>query len=453
MGVGVGVRSRLLLVAGAIALVAPLLAIPAATAGDGASGSGSGGTSTSQTDGKKPWKPTTGGWFNDPWGDTASQFRIERQIADAIRHARKGSYIRIAVYSFDRVNMAKLLINAHHRGVHVQVLHNDHQYTTAMKMLKHDLGTNRGKKSWDYTCKTGCRSVQGVLHDKIYLFEHTGSARDVVMTGSHNLTRNATVHQFNDLLVQKEVPNLYATMLKLFRHLKKDRTDKPLYWHKVISKTFRLWVMPHPRTTAKNDPIMDILRPVRCKGAAGGTGINGHTKIRVSMHAWNGDRGTWIAKRLRHLFANGCNVKVMWALGGSGMKKAIGADTKRGKVRRHANGYNTDCDPEYQVDMYSHQKYMTISGHYGKDRSTSMVMTGSPKATGSRPPSSPSKRVQPGSVSRYSLSDLLSRSMNGFLCACRAFSRLTVMDRRDKRMTRSPLFSGPLSTTIRFGVP
>jgi phosphatidylserine/phosphatidylglycerophosphate/cardiolipin synthase-like enzyme len=327
--------------------------------------------------GKKRWSPAAGGFFNDPWGGTDAKYRIERQVVAAIRHAHKGSYIRIAVYSFDRTNVAKALINAHKRGVHVQVLHNDHLYTKAMKMLKHALGTNRGKKSWDYTCKTGCRSVQGVMHDKFYLFEHTGSARNVVMTGSANMMRNATVHQFNDLLVQKEVPQLYAMMLKLFRHLKKDRTDKPLYWHKVISKSFRLWVMPHPRTTAKNDPIMDILRPVRCKGAAGGTGINGRTKIRVSMHAWNGDRGTWIAKRLRHLFANGCNVKVMWALGGSGMKKAIGADTKRGKVRRHANGYNTDCDPENQVDMYSHQKYMTISGRYGKDRSTSLVMTGS----------------------------------------------------------------------------
>jgi phosphatidylserine/phosphatidylglycerophosphate/cardiolipin synthase-like enzyme len=46
-------------------------------------------------------------------------------------------------------------------------------------------------------------------------------------------------------------------------------------------------------------------------------------------------------------------------------------------VPRHADGYNTDCDPEQAVDMYSHQKYMTISGHYGDDRAASMVFTGS----------------------------------------------------------------------------
>jgi phosphatidylserine/phosphatidylglycerophosphate/cardiolipin synthase-like enzyme len=122
---------------------------------------------------------------------------------------------------------------------------------------------------------------------------------------------------------------------------------------------------------------MEILRPVQCLGASGGTGTRGRTKIRVSMHSWNGDRGTYIARRLRNLYAAGCDVKVMWALAGSGMKQVIGANTPRGQVPRHANGYDYDCDELHEVDMYSHQKYMTISGHYGQDRSASYVFTGS----------------------------------------------------------------------------
>jgi phosphatidylserine/phosphatidylglycerophosphate/cardiolipin synthase-like enzyme len=365
------VRSKLLVAAGAIALAASLLGGPAATAG----GTGQAGT-TARAGGKKPWMPATGGWFNDPWGSQESKFRIERQIVDAIHHARKGSYIRIAVYSFDRVNVAKALIAAHKRGVRVQVLHNDHQVTSSMMMLKRALGTNRHKKSWDYTCKTGCRSEQGVLHDKIYLFEHTGGAKDVVMTGSANLTGNAALHQFNDLLIKADAPKLYDGLLQLFWELRKDRTAKPLFEHKVLGD-YRLWVMPHPRTTSANDPVMDILRPVQCQGAQGGTGSHGRTKIRVSMHSWNGDRGTYLARRLRHLYAQGCDVKVMWSLGGSGMKRVIGLPTSRGTVPRHADGYDTDCDELGEVDMYSHQKYLTISGHYGDDRSASYVFTGS----------------------------------------------------------------------------
>jgi phosphatidylserine/phosphatidylglycerophosphate/cardiolipin synthase-like enzyme len=373
------VRSKLLALFGALALAGSLLAAPAQAGGD----SGGPDAPTSRAAGApQRWMPQPGGFFNDPWGSTDSKFRIERQIVGAIQHARKGSYIRIAVYSFDRVNVAKALLNAHQRGVRVQVLHNDHQYTTAMKMLKRGLGTNRGTKSWDYTCKTGCRSVQGVLHDKIYLFEHTGGARNVVMTGSANLTGNAAIHQFNDLLVKKDSPKYYRMLLELFGELKKDKTAKPLYQHKTIPG-YQLWVMPRPHATIQNDPVMQILRKVQCQGANGGTGIHGRTKIRVSMHSWNGARGRYIATRLRNLYAQGCSVKVMWGLAGNSMKDAIGAQTPRGRVPRHANGYNTDCDELHEVDMYSHQKYLTISGHYDDDRSSSYVFTGSSNWTSS----------------------------------------------------------------------
>ncbi|MDI6911366.1 phospholipase D-like domain-containing protein [Nocardioides sp.] len=372
-------RSRILALVGAVALGASLLAVPA-QAGAGTSSAGAERTAARTGVTKQRWMPTTGGWFNDPWGDAEAKYRIERQIVAAINHARKGSYIRIALYSFDRVNVAKALINAHDRGVRVQVLHNDHQYTTAMKMLKHELGSNRSKKSWDYICKTGCRSEQGVLHDKIYLFEHTGGATDVVMTGSHNLTGNAVNHQFNDLLIKAEVPRLYDRLLDLFTELKRDRTAKPLFQHSDLGE-FELWVMPHPRTTEQNDPIMNILRPIQCQGAQNGTGTGGRTKIRVSMHAWNGARGTYIARRLRHLYAQGCDVRVLWALGGAEMKRVIGMSTPRGTVPRHTDSYNTDCDELQQVDMYSHQKYLTVSGHYGEDRSASYVFTGSSNYT------------------------------------------------------------------------
>ncbi|WP_296603580.1 phospholipase D-like domain-containing protein [Nocardioides sp.] len=375
-------RSKVCALLGAAAVALSLLAAPGqASVAQAAAASAT--TAPARTDDGTAggrWKPTTGGWFNDPWGDAEAKYRIERQIVAAINHARKGSYIRIAVYSFDRVNVAKALIRAHDRGVRVQVLHNDHMYTPAMKMLKKALGTNRGKKSWDYTCKTGCRSEQGVLHDKIYLFEHTGGATDVVMTGSHNLTGNAVNHQFNDLLIKNNVPALYERLFDLFRELKRDKTAKPLYQVSDLG-VFKLWVMPHPRTTEQNDPIMQILRPIECQGAAGGTGTAGRTKIRVSMHAWNGDRGTWIARRLRNLYAQGCDVKLLYALGGTQMKRTLAMRTPRGTVPQHSDSYNTDCDELQEVDMYSHQKYLTISGHYGDDRSASMVFTGSSNYT------------------------------------------------------------------------
>src|SRR5690349_3724890 len=165
-------------------------------------------TGTSTTDGKpkpkpkpKPkWKPAEGAFFNTP-RQGALQWVLHQHIVAAIEHAKKGSYIRIALFSFDRDYVASKLIAAHRRGVHVQVLLNDHQVTPAQRMLHRALGTNRFKKSFAYECTHGCRSHGENLHTKFYLFSHTGGARRTVMTGSVNLTGNSAINQFNDLYV------------------------------------------------------------------------------------------------------------------------------------------------------------------------------------------------------------------------------------------------------------
>ena len=106
----------------------------------------------------KRWKAPRGPYFNDPrlkkgW------FTIERKVIDTIKHTRKGSTIRIAVYSFDRMPVANALIAAHRRGVKVQMLLNDHQDTRAMQAIRAEIGTNRKTKNFIYKCKASCRGT------------------------------------------------------------------------------------------------------------------------------------------------------------------------------------------------------------------------------------------------------------------------------------------------------
>src|SRR3954454_6446078 len=141
--------------------------------------SGAGGTAASKPKPKpkpKPdWEPAQGGFFNIP-RHGAKQWILHQHIVAAIEHARPHSYIRIALFSFDRKYVASKLIRAHARGVHVQVLLNDHQVTPAQRMLHRALGTNRHKRSFAYECSHGCRSRRENLHTKFYLFSHTGGA-------------------------------------------------------------------------------------------------------------------------------------------------------------------------------------------------------------------------------------------------------------------------------------
>jgi HKD family nuclease len=146
---------------------------------------------------KPKWKAYKGAYFNNPHVN-ADRFKIERRLIDTIRHTPKGETIRIAVYSFDREGVADALIAAHKRGVKIQMLLNDHQDTHAMKRVRAVLGTNRFAKSFIYKCKEGCRTFADQyrnLHSKFYTFTQAGKSKNVLVVGSHNLTRNAIYHQ------------------------------------------------------------------------------------------------------------------------------------------------------------------------------------------------------------------------------------------------------------------
>src|ERR1700712_598178 len=67
------------------------------------------------------WRPAEGGFFNTP-RHGAKQWVLHQHIVAAIEHARPHSFIRIALFSFDRKFVASKLVKAHARGVHVQVL-------------------------------------------------------------------------------------------------------------------------------------------------------------------------------------------------------------------------------------------------------------------------------------------------------------------------------------------
>ena len=92
------------------------------------------------------------------------------------------------------------------------------------------------------------------------------------------------------------------------------------------------------------------------------------------MHAWNGDRGVYLADKVRKLFAAGCDVRVMYGMAGLAVRQTLRKPTARGKLPVRANGFDTDGD--LLIDKYSHQKYLTIAGRWG-NRVVRRVYTGS----------------------------------------------------------------------------
>ena len=73
------------------------------------------------------------------------------------------------------------------------------------------------------------------------------------------------------------------------------------------------------------------------------------------MHAWSDRRGTYIAQKLRNLYAAGCDVKVMYGKGGASVREALGVRTKRGKL----------VDKGYLYKLLNNRTYLGMAVHKG----------------------------------------------------------------------------------------
>ena len=321
-----------------------------------------------------------GPFFNDPRGSQKAQLRIERQVLAAIRATPRRGTIRFAIYSFDRMPVAKALAAAKRRGVKVQILLNDHQDTKAMKFLRKRLGTNRWAGSFIYRCRSGCRSAHPDrnLHSKFYTFTRAGRSKRVLMVGSANLMLNAVRHQWNDLFITSGRRALFDQYVGLFNDMKHDyEAKRPAYTFCGTprgatcddgSDKFTTQVFPR-RSTKRDDPVLTMLGRVQCV-----TG-NRRTKLVLSMHTMRGKRGNYLAAALRGKHAQGCDVRVSYGLIGWHTKQILGAMTSRGRIPLRSTGFDRNGDGE--VEIYTHQKYLVIRGTYAGQPGTDLTLTGS----------------------------------------------------------------------------
>ena len=348
--------------------------------------------------GKGAYHLPSGAFFNNPRGGWDVRLKIERQVVRAIDHTKKGSTIRIALYSFDRIPVAKRLIAARNRGVHVQLLLNDHQDTRAMKMLRARLGTNVKKKDFIYKCHSGCRTDnrKRLLHTKFYTFTKTGRTKDALLFGSANLTMNAARHQWNDLFFTSGNAELFDQYVALFNDMKKDyeKMQRPLPTFCGIPRNGSTCddavdfgtTVTFPRLLGpKNLPIVAILNRVQCITTTA-SGERVRTKLAVNMHTIRGRRGDYLADAYRRKFAEGCQARFSFGLVGFHTKGHLGAKTPRGRMPLRSTSF--DYHPDQQVknpdgkldltlDYYSHEKYLVIQGNYAGDPHANVVFTGS----------------------------------------------------------------------------
>jgi phosphatidylserine/phosphatidylglycerophosphate/cardiolipin synthase-like enzyme len=341
------------------------------------------------------YTPRYGPTFNNPYGTDTARRRILAHVISTInsspgyvRPRTAGgalapcpsnprlwpSEIKISVYSIANHAFVSALINAHLRCVSVQLLMNHHlDATTSLSWarLLRALGNDRGQRSWTRRCIGGCRG-HAVLHSKFYLFSRAGQARNTVMVGSSNMTRNAVKLQYNDMFTANGSSVLYGHYRQIFNEMKQDRVvANPL--RIVTAGRYTSTFYPYPTATSRTDRTVAALRSIRCTGARG-AGIKGRSVLYVNMHSWHGTRGLYLAQRVRKMYNRGCYVRILYSFMGRGAYKALTRNTGPRMVARRV----LFPGPRRRVAAkYSHMKMFAASGRIGADPSSWVTWTGS----------------------------------------------------------------------------
>jgi hypothetical protein len=290
--------------------------------------------------------------------------------------------IRIATWSFDDWDVARALVAAKKRGVSVQVVaaESANRSKPAWHWLRKKLGTRLYRKGFPVTapmysfarqCRGACRGPGGTPHSKYFLFDNVGAAhaRRIVVQTSMNLTGMAYFGQWNQAQVMHSY-RVYADFLAVFNQSRLGRPVAQPY-HAARMGSVVDYFFPRPRATAAQDPVMQILNGTTCTGATTG---GGRTMIRVLQYAIYGERGVWIAKKLRALWNAGCNVSIIYSVTSRPVLAILRNGSGRGAVPMRQSVVK---DGWGNIVKYNHSKWMTIIGHWGRSPAAYMTFSGS----------------------------------------------------------------------------
>lgn len=307
--------------------------------------------------------PVTGATFNRPVGTAGQQRAIFTQLNKTVAAAPRDSVIRMAVFSFSEKATADALLAAHQRGVRVQLIFDDHVVYAQEARLRRALGGNPEHRSFVVYCHRSCRSTGGNMHDKFFTFSRAGRASYVSMAGSNNITRHNAVDQWSDVYTVVNNRALYGRFYHVFSQMKWDR-PMPSPYQSADVGAYQTQFFPSGPMAMEDDPLYRVLEQVRCTGLTFPTGYDS-TALRIAMHAWNGDRGLYLARKVADLQSEGCRAYVVYGVG-------MGS-----QVRNILTEAGVALSAGTRSGVRTHQKTLSIRGVYGDNTAAKVVWTGS----------------------------------------------------------------------------
>jgi phosphatidylserine/phosphatidylglycerophosphate/cardiolipin synthase-like enzyme len=128
------------------------------------------------------------------------------------------------------------------------------------------------------------------------------------------------------------------------------------------------------QATSSTDKTLAALRTIHCLGATGDGGYKGRTVVYIAMHAWHGQRGLYLAHRIRDMYDAGCYVRILYSFMGHGTYSLLTRHTNSRMIARRV----LFAGPGGEVAAkYSHMKFFAASGRVGDDTDAHVTWTGS----------------------------------------------------------------------------
>jgi phosphatidylserine/phosphatidylglycerophosphate/cardiolipin synthase-like enzyme len=325
---------------------------------------------------------TEGPIFNDPLGTTDEQHAILNRLIELTNSALPGSTIKVAVYHIWEPPIVEALVNAHSRGVNVQILVDessvsDRPTNTSYATLRAKLGVQRTASSFiwrcpvDKSCLGDPKYGQSIMHNKFWLFSAVEGATNVVVQTTTNSTPSAHTKFFNDALLLPNNRTLYSGYSGYFRDML-EMDWRSWRYRSVSNGTYKAYFFPRPGTTNSSDTIYSILNNVQCT-YQDTAGVTQRTRVRVGVFKITRQG---IADKLLALKRAGCTVEVLYAETDSA--KSQGGTPGTWETLHTSGGptarcYNDDRDPlnpgqKLTTPYIIHNKYLLIDGMYAGAR-------------------------------------------------------------------------------------
>ncbi|WP_433005744.1 phospholipase D-like domain-containing protein [Kribbella sp. CA-294648] len=261
------------------------------------------------------YAPQSGPIGQHPTATGAQSSPIRRAILDNIAHTPQQQTIRVVAWNFDDQGITTALINAHRRGVHVQVLVWESNCGSGTVQLRAVLG-GAGDASFFKCIQNSARGPEGKgqLHQKSFTFSRTGTASHVSLVTSYNPTEHANKNQYNVAFQFVNNQTMHDDLKMLFVQQTADQ-PRPARCQTAAPNDGRLFqhffnsgygLMAYPLDCIAEDPVITRLRTIPNPD---------HAVIRVATSGFTNERARRIAEELVRLRKAGAWVKVMHTAG------------------------------------------------------------------------------------------------------------------------------------------